>query len=43
MWDEAKFKEWRKKETRDFSGKMEYVKIGVKGRRRGEGRRYGHY
>ena len=42
-WDEAKFKKWREVETKDFSGKMGYVKIGAKGRRGGKGRRYGHY
>ena len=39
-WDEAKFKKWREEETKDFTGKMGYVKLGAKGRRGGEGRRY---
>ncbi len=43
QWDEDKFKKWRNQETRDYSEKMEYVKIGAKGRRRGEGRGYAHY
>ena len=42
-WDEAKFKKRREEETKDFTGKMGYVKLGSKGRRGGEGRRYGHY
>ena len=43
MWDKDKFERWREEETKDFTGKMGYVKLGAKGRRGCEGRRYGHY
>ena len=42
-WDEAKLKKWRVEETKDFTGKMGYVKLGAKGRRGGGERRHGYY
>ena len=29
----SKFKRWREEETKDYKGKMGYVKFGAKGRR----------
>ena len=37
MWDKDKFKRWREEETKDYKGKMGYVKFGVKGRGEVEG------
>ena len=37
MWDKDKFERWREEETKDYKGKMGYVKFGVKGRGEVEG------
>ncbi len=37
MWQKDKFERWREEETKDYKGKMGYVKFGVKGRGEVEG------
>ena len=37
MWDKDKLERWREEETKDYKGKMGYVKFGVKGRGEVEG------